>query len=169
MFYQINSENLREEIIDGLAYQQEILTIKNQLVKDPNSPSLHSRLGELYRIGGNLILSESHQIVALQYLQRNSRLELKFLIFLRLAITYHHMGEIAKSQAIYDKLFLCQTINKWKDFLYQHRGKLSFDSKDYTSALYYFKQAKALRRNNSLLIASSEIAIRRTKEMMNLE
>ena len=88
---------------------------------------------------------------------------------LRWADILRYRGEFGQAEQVCDDVLeMCEkleSVSFYKDFAFQHLGKLKFDLGQYDIALEYFEKALALRKSKAdqALIQSTEFAINVTK------
>ncbi len=95
---------------------------------------------------------------------------------LRWADILRYRSEFGEAEEVFEEILeVCKKIkvvSDYKDFAYQHLGKLNFDLEDYDLALDYFEKALKLRKKKGdpALIESTELAISLTqKKLSSLE
>lgn len=165
MFYTIDPITLHEVIIDNNEFERQVNEQFKRITQE-NIAICWSKLGELYRIGGNLSEAEICIKKALVILDQEPDDKLEFLTKLRYAILCQFQKKYSLAIDIFQSLEHRENKYSWESFLYQHRGKLAFDMGEYSLALYYFQQAKKLRLNQPELLVSTNMAIERAEELL---
>lgn len=131
-------------------------------------------IGVHFRILEDLDRSKKYLQEAIQLIRENNLgLKLQVVNEMRLAHTYQWERNFELSKEIFEKLEkICELESDvvcYRHFLFQHFGKYYFDLKEYKRALYYFKNALLLRKNDGeqSLIESSQFAIEITEKKLN--
>ena len=168
-FYVFNPNSLREEIIDFEIYSKKTSELEAYILNatDDYNKQLYSlKLADYYRINNDLEKAIVFINNALTLFSKNANSIDLFRANLLLAICYQYQEKYDLALNIFEKLEMDLPLNGYDSFVYQHRGKLEFDRKNYVLALSYFEKAKYLRVNDESLLYSTELAINRTKQLI---
>lgn len=170
-------ENLHEAPSDPVALRRYIVLLEAQLqgtVEPDQRVSCLGEIGSYRRILGDLVTAEENIKEALGLIrvhQLGIRKEIQQKI--RLAHVLQWKKDFDLSNPLFKEIIdVCRTnleAQVYLDFALQHAGKNYFDQKEYGSALQFFEEALRLRKNkpaSEYLVASTELAIARTKALM---
>lgn len=161
--------NNYEETIKGIAlFQSKILNTDNIIDK----AKLHSKLGFYLKIVGKFEESELSLKNAIELFTQEKDFLSCFVAKIRLAQNFQFNNNLYSAINLINDLE--KELNKnfeldfYRDFIFQHKGKILFDLKNYKEALIYFNKALKIRtlKNNEELINSTKLAIAVTKNSM---
>lgn len=163
-----------EEMEKGVAFLKEKLDLSNS---EKERAKLLNLIGIYLRILGKLeeaelMLADAHTL----YLNLKEPV-LAEGVSLRMAIVYQYMGDFNKSDAVFTRIIkeVEQNQNRnlagFHDFALQHYAKSLFEQKRYQKALDLLLRVHSMRllKGDMNLIESTEIAIQKTREMMEKE
>lgn len=158
--------NNYQETIKGIElFKTKILNTEDIIAK----AKLKSKLGFYLKIVGNFEESEFNLNEAIAIFTQEKDFLNAFVAKIRLAQNFQF------SNRLYDALNFINELetelnNKgeldfYRDFIFQHKGKILFDLENYEEALSYFYRALEIRilKNNEELIKSTKLAVDITK------
>jgi tetratricopeptide (TPR) repeat protein len=169
MHYRIDQNTLREKIIDKTLYNDELkLYLRSISIKDSDYAHYCSRLGDLYRINGELTLAKLYLKNAEEALKYQPNEPLSFLTELRLAIVYQWEQDYEESEKLFDSLE-AKAKGTIEGFVYQHRALMEYERNNLWLALNYFEKARRLRPEDKELLSYIDMGIHRVKMLLKLK
>jgi tetratricopeptide (TPR) repeat protein len=169
MYYTIDPNTLREKFLDENTFKENLnLYLKKVNIEDNEYATNCSKLGDLYRINGELELAKLYLKKAQNELKNHPNDALSFLNELRLAIVYHWEENFEESEKLFDSLE-AMVDGSLESFIYQHRAKMEYERNNFWLALNYFEKARRLRLEDKELLASTELGIHRVKMLLKLK
>lgn len=169
MLYTIDISTLREKIIDKTLYHDELkLYLRSISIKDGDYAHYCSRLGDLYRINGELILAKLYLKNAEEALKYQPNELLSFLTELRLAIVYQWEQDYEESEKLFDSLE-AKAKGTLEGLVYQHRALMEYERNNLWLALNYFEKARRLRLDDKELLSYIDMGIHRVKMLLKLK
>lgn len=170
MSYAINKDlraiaNNKNDVLKGInLLKDNLLQEKNKV----NKAKVLSKLGYYLKIIDEYIESEIYLNEAINiFKEENDEINL-FITKIRLIQNIQYRGNLDKSlgqiNILENELDYNLSLERYRDFIYQHKGKILFDLKNYSDALSYFNKALEIRikKNDIELIESTKIAIQKT-------
>ncbi len=169
MFYTIDPNTLREKITNRDLFTEEIsLYLKKITLKDSEYAHNCSKLGDLYRINGELDLARFYLNKAEEEMRCHPNEDLSYLTELRLAIVYQWEQNFEESEKLFDSLE-AKVSGILESFVYQHRAKMEYERNNLWLALNYFEKAYRLRLEDKELLSSTDLGIHRVKMLLKLK
>ncbi|PIP93199.1 MAG: hypothetical protein COW00_11075 [Bdellovibrio sp. CG12_big_fil_rev_8_21_14_0_65_39_13] len=158
----------------GIAFLKEKMDMSNS---EKEKAKMLNLVGVYLRIVGKLeeaelMLADSHTIYT-----NLKEMVLAEGVALRLAIVHQYMGDFNKADAVFTRIIkeVEQNHNRelavFHDFALQHYAKSLFEQKRYQKALDLLLKVHGMRllKGDMHLIESTEIAIQKTRQMMEQE
>ena len=169
MYYKIDPETLREKIIDLGSYAKEVELYQIKISQNDMEYASHcSKLGDLYRIKGELIQAKFYLNKALNALSDNPDEQLRLLTELRWAIVNQWEQAYDESEKRFESLEAL-TNGTLESFVYQHRAMMEYERNNLWLALNYFEKARRLRLEDEELLDSTDMGIHRVKMLLRLK
>jgi len=165
-------KNLHDYAVNPGDFRQALSNLENQLQKENDVTAQIKLLGQVGTHQRILILLKEAEITfkkAISLASSNGHVMLKLVNLVRLGNTKHWQGDFTEAHQLFEECFEViakdKTIDGYRDFIFQHRGKCYFDQGQYDLALKNFYEAILIRNNKSEtdFADNSLLAIEETK------
>lgn len=170
-------DNLREVPNNIEQFKKGIELMIQDLDSEKNTvrkANLLSKLGTSLRIAGRLEESEAFLMESIRIFEESGLSENILISKIRLSQTLQFRTKLVPALKLINELEseLKKNIlfESYRDFIFQHKGKILFDMKRFGEAIKYFESALSVRivKKDNSLIDSSRKAIEESRKRMNI-